>query len=238
MTGKQRRPSSAPAALLPTAVVLGLLVLAWAAATGPVRLLSPSGRTRTFGSPSPAPPSTGGPPTGTLREVTRDARLRLDLSWLGDLIAYTVLIGVCVGVFLGARQLWLHRWHPPERPVAVEFETLPDATVVHALSEDVEAQVAAVGEGSVRNGIVGCWLRLEQAVAAAGCPRVPAETSSEFVVRVLKSLDLDPRAAGTLAALYREARFSEHELGEDKRTAARTALLSLHEDLRTRGAVS
>jgi hypothetical protein len=118
----------------------------------------------------------------------------------------------------------------------VEFEVLPDVVVQEALRDDAEAQLAAVGEGSVRNGIVGCWLRLEEIVASAGYPRSPAETSSEFVVRVLKSLDLDPRAAATLAALYREARFSAHRLGEDERTAARSALQALHEELRSRGA--
>ena len=71
---------------------------------------------------------------------------------------------------------------------------------------------------------MACWLRLEEVVAEAGVPPRRSETSAEFVVRVLHSLDLDPRAIGALAALYREARFSEHELGEDARTAARAAL--------------
>jgi hypothetical protein len=226
--------------LLPGAVVLGLVVLAWAAATGPVGLMSPSGRIRSF-DPRAAPtasPTTEDTPTGSLREVTRNVQPRFDLSWLGDLVVYTLLIGLCVAVFLAARALWLHRWRPPEKPPVVEFDVLPDVAVQEALREDAEAQLAAVGEGSVRNGIVACWLRLEHIVATAGYPRSPSETSSEFVVRVLKALDLDPRAAGTLAALYREARFSEHDLGEDVRTAARSALQALHEDLRVRGAVS
>jgi hypothetical protein len=238
VTGKRGHPRIAPAALLPAGVVLALVVLAWAAATGPVRLASPSGRVRDVASPPPssASPSDGTDP-GNLREVTRDVRPRFDLSWLGDLLIYALLVGLCVAVFLGARRLWLHRWHPPEKPAVVEFEVLPQVSVQEALRADADAQLTAVGEGSVRNGIVGCWLRLEQIVADAGYPRSPAETSSEFVVRVLKSLDLDPRAAATLAALYREARFSEHRLGEDKRTAARSALQALHDDLRVRGAV-
>jgi hypothetical protein len=230
----------APQALLPGAVVVGLVVLAWAASTGPVGLLSASGRTRSVPTPTEpsASPSTDESPTGNLREVTRDVQPRFDLSWLGDLVVYALLVGLCIAVFLAARQLWLHRWRPPERPVAVDFDVLPDPGVRETLREDVDAQLATLGEGSVRNAIVGCWLRLEEIVAAAGYPRFPAETSSEFVVRVLKSLDLDPRAAGTLAALYREARFSEHHLGEDVRTAARSALHDLQEELRARGTVS
>jgi hypothetical protein len=78
---------------------------------------------------------------------------------------------------------------------------------------------------------VACWLRLEQVIAAAGFPRHRSETSAEFTVRVLKVLDVDPRAISALARLYREARFSTHELGEDARTTAESALLRLHEDL-------
>jgi hypothetical protein len=48
---------------------------------------------------------------------------------------------------------------------------------------------------------------------------------------VLHALDLDPHAIGELARLYREARFSEHELGEDVRARAREALRLLERDL-------
>ena len=50
-------------------------------------------------------------------------------------------------------------------------------------------------------------------------------------MRVLKRLDLDPRAISDLSRLYREARFSEHELDESHRVAARSALQRLHSDL-------
>ena len=74
-------------------------------------------------------------------------------------------------------------------------------------------------------------------MAAAGLPRSRHETSAEFVVRVLHRLDLDPRAIGELAALYREARFSDHQLGEEARERARAALERLHADLPAAGSV-
>ena len=89
--------------------------------------------------------------------------------------------------------------------------------------------------GGPRDGIVACWVRLEEIVAAAGLAPRRSETSAELVTRLLMALDLDPRAIGRLAALYREARFSEHHLGEDRRAEARSALRALHEDLRSRG---
>lgn len=234
MTGKQRRPTAAPTALLPIGVLLGLLVLVWAATTGPVRMLRDSGRRYVFEPPTPiASPSDGSTPTGSLREVTKDIKPIADLSWLGDLIATGALLLVCIAVLLGLRWLWLHRWHPPEQPEEVPFDVLP-AQVAASISNDRAAQLEAVAEGAPRNGIVACWLRLQASVEEAGVPPRRSDTSAEFVQRVLRSLDLDPRAVATLAALYREARFSEHPVGEDARTAARAALESLHDDLAAR----
>jgi hypothetical protein len=222
-------------ALLPAGVVLGLLVLVWAATTGPVRMLRDSGRRYVF-EPPPAPtvsPSDGSMPAGNLREVTKDIKPIADLSWLGDLIATAVLLLFCIAVFLGLRWLWLHRWHPPERPEEVPFEVLP-TRVAESISRDRKAQLEAVADGTPRNGIVACWLRLQESVEEAGVPPRRSDTSAEFVQRALRSLDLDPRPVATLAALYREARFSEHPVGEDARDAARAALESLHADLAAR----
>jgi hypothetical protein len=162
----------------------------------------------------------------------------MDLSWLGDLLAWAVIIAFLVGLALLARWAWQRRPRRPEAPPQVDVEVLPAAELARSLAEDHEAQLDAIVGGSPRNGIVRCWLRLEESVAAAGLPRARHETAAEFTVRVLHRLDLDPRAIGDLARLYREARFSEHELGEDARTAARSALESLHEDLRRLGALT
>ncbi|MEM8904838.1 MAG: DUF4129 domain-containing protein [Actinomycetota bacterium] len=102
--------------------------------------------------------------------------------------------------------------------------------------EDAAAQRAALAAGSPRNGIVRCWLRLEEEVVGAGIPRDPAETSAEFTERVLTRSAVEPEAIRDLAALYREARFSEHELGEPARLAALDALDRLHRTLAARPA--
>lgn len=229
MTGSRR---DRRAALVAPAMALGLLALVWAATAGPVRVLSPSGRTRTFD--TPAPPTTSasaGPDTGTLREVTEGVEQTLDLSWLGTLVAWVVLILIGLGLLVAVRAAVRHRWRRAAPPPRVDFEVLPEERAVASLAADAQARLAAVGEGTPRNGIVRCWARLEDSVAEAGMPRDRAETSAEFTVRVLHALDLDPRAIGELARLYREARFSEHPLGEDARGAARAALLRLQDDL-------
>ena len=83
-----------------------------------------------------------------------------------------------------------------------------------------------------RNAIVECWLRLEAAVIAAGVERAPSDTSAELTERVLASCQVDGAAISTLAALYREARFSEHPMGEESRRSAIDALGVVHHSLR------
>ncbi len=89
--------------------------------------------------------------------------------------------------------------------------------------------------GSPRNAIVACWLRLEELAGEAGVPAHPTETSTEFTARVLGSLAFDPAMINGFARLYREARFSRHELGEPARRAAVAALRSLHDDIEASG---
>jgi hypothetical protein len=218
--------------LFAAATVTGLVILVLAAAAGPVGILSPSGRRFVFEPrPAPPPPTESAGTTKSLREATEDVRQTLDLAWLGQLVVWAIFLALLVGVVLALRQLWKERWRRPEKPADVTFDVLPEGAVSEALRDDVDSQLAAVAEGSPRNGIVRCWLRLEDVVTAAGLPRNPWETSAEYTVRILHTLDLDPRAIGELSHLYREARFSEHELDETARTTARSALQQLHSDL-------
>jgi len=227
-------------ALLPTLVVLGLLALVWAASTGPVRMLGTAGaRPPEPAVPSERPTATPTPSNGmpTYRELTRGVRATADLSWIGQLVAYTVLLAVCFAGYLLVRSMWRNRWRRPEKPADVTFEKTPDGPVGEALVRDAAEQLAAVEVGGPRDGIVACWLRLEEVVAASGVPLHPAETSTELATRVLQALDVDPRAVARLAELYREARFSEHPMTETSRAQARDALRTLHEDLRRAGSL-
>jgi hypothetical protein len=223
---------------MPSAVLVGVLVLLWAATAGPVAMLGPSSARPHFepATPSPSASPSASPPPDPLDELRRQPPQR-DLSWVGDLIGWTFVIAVLAGLVLGLAWLWRHRWRRPPAPPELDIDVLPDVRAVSAaLGDDADTQLARLGEGDVRNGIVRCWLRLEDVIAGAGLPRDPAETSTEFTVRVLHALDLDPRAIGGLARLYREARFSEHPLDESARGAAQAMLAQLHADVRTSGA--
>lgn len=107
-------------------------------------------------------------------------------------------------------------------PVAPEL--LDDGeTLADALADGI----ADLDAGTARNGIVAAWLRLETAAESERFHRDPADTPAEFVAHVLASYDLDGDAIDRLAALYREARFSEHALGEAQRSEAAACLATL-----------
>jgi hypothetical protein len=220
-------------ALLPAAVAVGLLLAVWTATAGPVRMFGtvPVHHVRATAPATAAHASAAPSSLPTYRQLTRGVHASVDLSWLGELLGYTALLALCFGGYLLLRALWRNRWRRPEQPVAVEFEPLPPGEVAAAIEQDADARLVAVETGGPRDGIVACWLRLESTVAACGVSPRPAETSTELVTRVLRTLDVDPRAAASLARLYREARFSEHVLGEDRREQARAALRTLSADL-------
>jgi len=223
-------------AALAAGVTLGLLLLVLAAASGPVGFLHESGRR--LDPPPPQPASTGSdePTQQTLHEVTRGQKQLIDLSWLGTLFATAMLLVVVLVVLALLRHLWVQRWRPPERPAQVDFELAPDDRLAASLQAAATALQDTLDHGRPADAIVSCWRRLQQEATDAGLPPDPAETSTEYVVRALHRLDLDPRATAGLAALYREARFSEHPLGEDARAAARASLSVLQADLARRTA--
>lgn len=107
-----------------------------------------------------------------------------------------------------------------------DFEVVDDLAAL--VAADVDGQRRALRQGTPRNGIVACWLRLEAAANAAGFERDAAETSDEATARLLTQFAIDHGAVGRLASLYREARFSSHPMGEDQRAAAVESLETIH----------
>lgn len=92
------------------------------------------------------------------------------------------------------------------------------------LARVLQARISTIGEGSPRNAIVAAWIALEQVAEGAGVPHLPPDTSTDFALRTLSTHAVDRDALHELAALYREARFSTHELTETHRSQARECL--------------
>ena len=147
------------------------------------------------------------------------------------MIEVLACIGLFVAVAFGLREGWRRRprlrWRPPDRS---DFDAVDQ--FVASVTAEAAAQRSALERGTARNAIVGCWRRLETLLAAGGTQLDPAETSTELTVRALERYDIDARAIRNLSSLYREARFSRHELGEPTRHAALDALDEIHDGLR------
>jgi hypothetical protein len=153
-----------------------------------------------------------------------------------SLVVLAWLVVLARGLWRRASLWWVRRRETPGRLVA-DFDVLesPDEALAQVVIAQAERQRAALAAGgSPRNAIVECWHRFEELGAEVGLQRHPWETSSEFTLRVLDLAEADGAAVARLGGLYREARFSEHPLGEDARTAALGALEAVHESLRSR----
>ena len=115
------------------------------------------------------------------------------------------------------------RWWASLRRRTVEGAALPEVDDP-VVTLDVAAARAALDAGTPRNAIVACWMQLEHDAADAGLARIPSETPTEYAERVIAASSVDPRPIGELASLFREARFSRHELVDSHRRRAVDAL--------------
>ncbi|HYN32648.1 MAG TPA: DUF4129 domain-containing protein [Ilumatobacteraceae bacterium] len=220
----------APIAAL-TGVIVAVLFAAIATG-GQVKLVD--GAPSFARDPTPNTPVTTIPPVAAAADSA--AQAPLELPPFVEVIA-RVLFSACLAMFaiIVLVIAWRHRpnlrLRRPRRPSTVEFDALDD--VATAITADAEAQRSALHRGAPRNAIVECWLRLEAAVVDVGVQRHPSDTSVEFTQRVLATVSVDPAAIGDLAALYREARFSNHPMNEASRRAAIEALDAIHDGLRS-----
>jgi hypothetical protein len=98
------------------------------------------------------------------------------------------------------------------------------------------AEAAAAGldeldaEGPVADVIIACWQRLRAAAGDAGVPPVASDTPEQAIGRVLRAgavSEAAERPLAVLAGLYREARFSAHEMSRGDVWVARQALQAI-----------
>lgn len=146
--------------------------------------------------------------------------------------ATTALIVLAVVLALVAawvihRMRKLARPAPPRADEADEDELT--VTQVRAAFADARGHLSTVVEA--HDAVIAAWLALERAIAAAGVRRRPSQTTLEFVVAVLATLQLDRSALDRLAHLYRRALFDDQPLIEADREEAIELLDRLTSDL-------
>ncbi|WP_127499646.1 DUF4129 domain-containing protein [Actinoplanes solisilvae] len=82
-----------------------------------------------------------------------------------------------------------------------------------------------------RRAVIACWVRLEQAAAAAGTPRHPGDSPTDLVGRLLREQNVDAQVLSALLEVYRQARYATHTVDDQMRRQARSALERLRADL-------
>lgn len=215
---------------------LTLALSAWVSASGAVGIFA-----RQSHQPQVGPPAPGSDMNEANNVAPQDPHI-YHSPQPGDTLVSFIVWGLKIAVLLVAAAVLvavlrglLARWRDRERvarPSTAAFETVPEVLLRRAAQQE-----ESLTGGRPTDAIVACWVSLEESIAAAGVPDDPARTSAELVVAVLERLAVDRSALEDLSGLYREARFSAHQLGETERDRARGALRRIHADLLARSAL-
>jgi hypothetical protein len=153
----------------------------------------------------------------------------------GWLITAAVVIGVAlIAVLLGVMVFYLGRDLTRRRrkgrmPPALARPGATADEVVAALDAGLDDLSDA--DRDPRRAVIACWLRLEQAAAAAGTPRQAADTPTDLVTRLLSGHHVSADVLAGFANVYREARYATHTVDERMRGQARAALQRLRGEL-------
>ncbi|MFC7243302.1 DUF4129 domain-containing protein [Catellatospora aurea] len=216
----------------PLLAVAALLMLA--AATASVSVL-PIGRAAPEQSASANPTPTASPsprtPTPSPSAAPEDAA---DTGWLG-------VVGLGVLLAIGAAVLIVLLKAAAKSTTKFRRRAIREKPPVRiAQLTDEEEVVAALDAGLLdldddaadpRTAVIACWVRLEQAAAAAGVPRLPDDTATDLVVRMLHRRRLDAGVLNGFADVYRRARYATHRVDDDMRLQARASLHRLRDEL-------
>jgi len=230
-----RRASLSAVGLTVAAVSLMLLMVMFAARSGPHRIVDGPLRDPSIRGVDPS--YTFSPPPSSRLGRGGNGLLQSNpvfqaIGWGIKIAALVVLLWL---LYRGVRRLrdavrWRRR--PPPKATNVEFDVLDDPD---ALADEIRSDAAAQFElllgGNPRNAIVACWDRFEEQAERIGVARQPWETSSELILRLLDAVSADSAAVTRLEVLYHEARFSQHDIDESRRESAIEALHAIHASL-------
>jgi hypothetical protein len=141
------------------------------------------------------------------------------ISWLTIAVVVGLVLAAVVAYVVAERRA--PRGRPSDEDLAEQLAAVLDDTL-----DDLRA------EQDPRRAIIAAYARLERVLAANGVPRRAAETSDEYLRRILHELELDPRAVERLTALFKRAKFSQHHVDTAMKEEAIGALGQVRDELR------
>lgn len=218
----------------PLAAVLGLLFLASLAATRSapqLERLNPDPAPTANAAPLlPAQPleTAAGNPTGAAAEATGGLP-----DWIGTAAVVVLVIAGLVVVAVAGWAVLRDQQRRRKRRAGRRAPERPDARTQEDLVAALDAGLEELSDADrdPRRAVIACWVRLEQAAAAAGTPRHAGDSPADLVGRLLAEQQVDATVLAALAAVYREARYATHMVDDRMRAQARSALERLRADL-------
>ncbi|HEX8631368.1 MAG TPA: DUF4129 domain-containing protein [Catenuloplanes sp.] len=214
--------------LAAVAVLLAVTALAATHSAPTLRDLNPPAEDApTLETPQARPPGRPAPPGEVVGGLP---------SWLGTAVL-VALLAVLAGVVLLV--VWtlvrdrLRRRVGTARPAVPGPGQASADEVVAALDAGLED--LSDNDRDPRRAIIACWVRLEQAAAAAGTSRQPGDAPADLVGRLLREQRVSGEVLAGFAEVYREARYATtHTVDDRMRAEARAALQRLRADLTVR----
>lgn len=141
-----------------------------------------------------------------------------------------VVLALLIGANLRSGSRFRRRAVRRKGPDVSVTQSRLDAEVVAALEAGLDELDEA--DADPRRAVIACWVRLERAAGAAGTPRLPGDTSTDLVLRLLEGHRLSAPVLTAFADVYRLARFApRHTVDEQMREQAKTALWRLRGEL-------
>lgn len=171
-------------------------------------------------------------PDWTVVPEDRFARMVID-TIANSVIPLLVLIALVVAIWVIRRILRSARPHGYSRIPTEEDDELTTEQARDSLTR--ARSLLDAPDGDVRAAIVAAWLELEGSFARAGVKRDQVDTSSDVVHAALARFPVGAGDLEGLAALYREAQFSRHEVPASRADEARERLERLLASLATVG---
>lgn len=225
--------------LATAALVAAVVLVVWAAVSGPGQVLSGEGLERVpLSQPTPTESSAAGGSGEQEEQETEPTAvsplLRAIVRGLVLLLEVALVVAVAWLTWRAARSAW-QAWDARRRRDTYA-EALSGEEVVldeHDAARDLlrgaaQRRARLVSQGEPRNAVVACWMDLEVLAQSQGVARDPAETSTDLATRCLDRTGADPRAVQVLAAAYHRARFSADPVTDDDRSRALEALDRVH----------
>jgi hypothetical protein len=221
------------------ATSLLMVLVAWGSLIGPDEVFTGPGPTPSTVTPTtPTTPPAEDTFKSDAEKIVREAEPPLWLKllvWTFEILVLAGFAAFFAFLLTVAVRAVKRRARRFEEVAEIDFVTLDEPSrIAAAITEDAAEQDAVLREGEPRNAIVAAWRRFEIQGERAGVEREPAETSSEFALRMLERVDAESHAVNELAELYSEARFSQHPIDESHRAAALAALARIRRSLGVR----